>query len=214
MPRILMLHGYSQNDIVFRKRTAVLRKDLETLGMELGPLGWWLANAEKTAQIGYKESVHFLKNAWIEKGPFDGIIGFSQGAALAPLFVTELAFAATTGDMNSYILPKFMILVSGFVSIAVTALADAPIPEGELSANSGVLDLWPEGRVQIPALHVIGQGDAWVVPRESHGLVARFAEATSLVAEHEGGHYIPTNADMRVRFKEYVASQLAGTAPK
>ncbi|KAJ3249063.1 hypothetical protein HDU77_007900 [Chytriomyces hyalinus] len=241
MARILMLQGYAQNEAVFRKRTAILRKDMQAIGVELvycaaphlAPLpeqdqiseaerlkkhqllkqeeiltGWWVANAERTAYHGYKETIHMLKRFWIEKGPFDGIIGFSQGAALAPLLVTELAFAQTTNDSNIYTLPKFMLLFSGFVPIAVTSLADAPVPEGEAAANSGVLDHWTEGRIPIPSMHVIGAGDAWVLPRDSHALAARFVESSSVVVEHDGGHYIPTSSEMRLRFKEFVTLNL------
>ncbi|KAI9316561.1 serine hydrolase FSH [Obelidium mucronatum] len=233
--RILCLHGYSQNEKVFRKRSAVLRKDLAAAGAELiyvtaphlAPVpdqeldamteverlrlhseqkpedvlkGWWVSNAEKTGQVGYKESIQLLKKIWIEQGPFDGILGFSQGAAMAPLLLSELAFASTVNDATPYILPRFMIIVSGFVSSAVTGMADAPDQES-------VLNLWPQGKIPVPAMHVIGLGDAWVLPSESHRLVERFVEGVSVVIEHEGGHYIPTTADMRTRFKEFVASQ-------
>ncbi|KAJ3297978.1 Ovarian cancer-associated protein 2 [Rhizoclosmatium sp. JEL0117] len=233
--RILCLHGYSQNEKVFRKRSAVLRKDLETIGAELvyvtaphdaptpdqeidamteaerlklhGEMkpedilkGWWVSNADKTGQLGYKESIHFLKKVWIEKGPFDGILGFSQGAAMAPLLLSELAFASKVNDLTPYTLPRFLILVSGFVSSAVTGMADAPEEES-------VLNLWDEGKIPVPALHVIGLGDAWVVPLESNGLAQRFVEGASVIIEHDGGHYIPSTADMRAKFKEYVASR-------
>ncbi|KAJ3060610.1 hypothetical protein HDU98_003447 [Podochytrium sp. JEL0797] len=71
-----------------------------------------------------------------------------------------------------------------------------------------ILDSWPEGKIPIPAMHVIGLGDAWVIPTDSNNLAQRFTESMSVVIEHEGGHYIPTTADMRLRFKEFVENKI------
>ncbi|KAJ3131194.1 hypothetical protein HK100_006668 [Physocladia obscura] len=245
--RILCLHGYAQNEQVFRKRSAVLRKDLEKIGVELvyataphtAPppdqeadtmteaerslrhgvqkpeevlRGWWLSNIDKTGQIGYAESIHSLKAIWAAQGPFDGILGFSQGAALAPLLVSELAFASKQSDFaaSQFALPKFMIIVSGFISVAVKNLADANVPVADVSGvQDSILDAWPEGKIPISSMHVIGNGDVWVVPRESHALAARFVERSRLIVEHDGGHYIPTSAEMRLKFKEFVQAHIA-----
>lgn len=41
---------------------------------------------------GVEESLAFLRKVWDERGPFDGLLGFSQGAAMASLF-NHCAFA-------------------------------------------------------------------------------------------------------------------------
>lgn len=41
---------------------------------------------------GVEESLAFLRKVWDEQGPFDGLLGFSQGAAMASLF-NHCAFA-------------------------------------------------------------------------------------------------------------------------
>lgn len=35
--------------------------------------------------VGYQESIEYLESVFKEHGPFDGILGFSQGACLASL---------------------------------------------------------------------------------------------------------------------------------
>lgn len=44
---------------------------------------------------GVEESLAFLRKVWDEQGPFDGLLGFSQGAAMASLF-NHCAFAGGT----------------------------------------------------------------------------------------------------------------------
>lgn len=35
---------------------------------------------------GVEESMEYLRQVWEEQGPFDGLLGFSQGAAMASIF--------------------------------------------------------------------------------------------------------------------------------
>ena len=41
---------------------------------------------DPTAPQGLEESLAFLRRVWDEQGPFDGLLGFSQGAAMASIF--------------------------------------------------------------------------------------------------------------------------------
>lgn len=48
------------------------------------------------ARQGLEESLAFLGRVWDEQGPFDGLLGFSQGAAMASIF-NHCAFASRGG---------------------------------------------------------------------------------------------------------------------
>ncbi|KAJ3333468.1 Ovarian cancer-associated protein 2 [Blyttiomyces sp. JEL0837] len=271
--RILCLHGYTQNEAAFRKRTAVLRKDLEPYADliyvsapyivpmteeegkadairyqsflardENAGRAWWLPLPDRSDHIGYAESIEMMKQFWISHGPFDGILGFSQGAAFAALLATELAHPTSTPrlsnppltesiptieltstSLNTKItlqatlaalsisstprgplqLPRFMILISGFSSIS--------------GAHDGVLERWSSlGGIDVPSLHVIGESDAWVHPERSRDLASLFKEGSAALLYHDGGHFVPTKADMRTKLKEFIsgfaASANAGTA--
>ncbi|KAJ3395029.1 Ovarian cancer-associated protein 2 [Entophlyctis sp. JEL0112] len=251
--RILCLHGFAQNAAIFRRRSAVLRKDFEANGITLAYLdaphiaplyeleqdlhalhesarlqrhgevdpaevgrAWWVPSADRTSQSGYAESIKHLLSIWSSEGPFDGILGFSQGAALAPLFLAELRlYNSGQQESGKLLLPRFMILISGFIPVAIKSLALLSTDNPEVD---GVWDFWrresEDGTITTPTMHVIGTGDAWVSPAESRALAARFygissndetfAENKSIIVEHDGGHYVPTNADMRTKFKEFV----------
>ncbi|KND04666.1 uncharacterized protein SPPG_00381 [Spizellomyces punctatus DAOM BR117] len=200
--RILCLHGYTQNAEIFGKRIAVLAKDLKNLAEFVfisaphvipenspqtdaervtypegdGQRRWWRVDDESQAYEGAEESLEFVKGIWKSQGPFHGILGFSQGATMAALLVPILSPS-----------PLFSIHFSGFLpkSPAYIVLLDSIPP-------------------QIPSLHVMGQGDTWVSIERSRYLAERFGQGRKVVV-HDGGHFIPTNAEHRRTYREFVA---------
>lgn len=55
--------------------------------------GWWFNTEEhyfKATEpsdlcVGFIDSINLVKKIFLEKGPFDGILGFSQGAAFVSI---------------------------------------------------------------------------------------------------------------------------------
>eukprot|EP00057_Strongylocentrotus_purpuratus_P033414 XP_791341.3 PREDICTED: ovarian cancer-associated gene 2 protein homolog [Strongylocentrotus purpuratus] len=110
--KILCIHGYRQTGKPFREKTESLKKapkkHAEFVYMDAPNLiksksdesaatneerGWWFSDseggfraAEKTeVNPGYNESVETIAEALKEQGPFDGVLAFSQGAAMLAL---------------------------------------------------------------------------------------------------------------------------------
>jgi hypothetical protein len=117
-----------------------------------------------------------------DQGPFDGFLGFSQGACFAGLLPALM-------DLHS---PKFVILVGGFKSRA-TAHKDliSPAPM--------------EPKISAPSLHIIGTSDEWVVPDRSKELLFCYDEKTRSVLEHPGGHYIPSDASSKQKIVDWIS---------
>jgi hypothetical protein len=116
-----------------------------------------------------------------EHGPIDGVLGFSQGAALTGLLV---------GLRSPHGIPTaaqplkfdFAILIGGFVSndpdhAALYAAAES---------------------YALPSLHVIGRADRIVTSEASLSLAARFTNP--LLAMHDGGHLIASTEAVRSAF--------------
>lgn len=69
---------------------------------------WWLHNRELHTYPEFDAAVDYVLKCYKENGPFDGILGFSQGAGLG-LFLAALQ---DKGDIATQF--KFVISYSGF----------------------------------------------------------------------------------------------------
>jgi hypothetical protein len=145
---------------------------------------WYLRDNNGVTQVSLEKSFHDLLAYWQEKGPFDGIFGFSQGGMIATLI-------ATRPDLFPGL--KFMIL-AGSPDI------------GELSVpnigkeGSGI----PGIPITLRSLHFAGLADSIVDLSSSRNLAARFHGAQFI--EHEQGHCIPTKANYIALMIKFIES--------
>uniref|UniRef100_A0A8C9QA04 Esterase OVCA2 n=1 Tax=Spermophilus dauricus TaxID=99837 RepID=A0A8C9QA04_SPEDA len=206
--RVLCLAGFRQSERGFREKTGALRKALRgraervclsgphpgSCPPEEQPRGWWFSEEEAdvfsaleepTVCRGLEESLETVAQALSKLGPFDGLLGFSQGAALAAL-VCALGQA---GDLR-FPLPRFIILVSGFC------------PRGH-----GLKEPILQSNLSMPSLHVFGDTDRVIPSQESVQLANQFPGAITLT--HSGGHFIPAAASQRQAYLKFL-DQFAG----
>ncbi|XP_048222160.1 esterase OVCA2 [Perognathus longimembris pacificus] len=151
------------------------------------PRGWWFSEPEAdefsalnepTVCRGLEEALTTVARALSELGPFDGLLGFSQGAAL----VAHVCALGQAGDPR-FPLPRFIILVSGFC------------PRGFKEPSL-------QSPLSLPSLHVFGDSDRVIPSQESVQLAGRFPEAVTLT--HSGGHFIPAAASQRQAYLKFL----------
>lgn len=126
------------------------------------------------------------------EGPFDGVIGFSQGGALAALVASALEANPARLLPSEYRLSdevdgtrravcpnglvqpplKFAIIYSGFLAIDRTCT------------------VFFEPKIKTPTMHFLGQLDSVVDESRSRLLVAACFNPEVLV--HVGGHFVPS----------------------
>ncbi|XP_055371956.1 esterase GA18864 [Condylostylus longicornis] len=159
--------------------------------VEKDQLSWWFNSEDgKTFKatnrnaVAYKfeESVRFVENIWMAEGPFQGLLGFSQGACFVGL-IAGLAKMHMTK-----IRPNFVILSSGFISgsLAHVNYFDEPI--------------------EIPSLHIFGESDDIVTPQMSKALAKHFEHCEILT--HPGGHYFPATAVQKPIYLNFFQDRL------
>ena len=87
---------------------------------------------------GFDESLAFVTQVFRDKGPFDGVVGFSQGAGFAALLMVKMQ----RGELDSAIQFDFGCLFAGFPprDPRMRALAKAQA-------------------ITVPCLHVFGTTD-------------------------------------------------------
>ncbi|XP_043574102.1 esterase OVCA2 isoform X2 [Chiloscyllium plagiosum] len=149
--------------------------------------GWWFSNPVEDSFNaldhvetckGLEESLETISKAMAELGPFDGIMGFSQGAAL----VAMVCALKQKGDPRFQF--DFAILVAGFKS------------------RCKLHEHFYQEPIAIPSLHVFGDTDR-VIPGElSQDLSKSFVDPVILT--HTGGHFVPVSAPQKLVYSEFL----------
>jgi pimeloyl-ACP methyl ester carboxylesterase len=205
--RVLCLHG-------FRGSGAALRRQMRTLVQGLEPavefvyvdapalaasgFAWWnampfdaaLASTHGDEHVkhyaGFGHTVRWLTDLFAKQPPFDGIFGFSQGAALAALLVGMRA-PDGIATARAPLVFGFAVCVSGFPS-------NDPRHAALYAATE---------RFALPSLHLIGRIDGVVPAAASLTLATRFQNPD--VVEHAGGHVIPSTPEVRAALAALLA---------
>jgi fermentation-respiration switch protein FrsA (DUF1100 family) len=162
---------------------------------------WWRRKGDgipytyEGIEIGLAHIAHVLKT----EGPFDGVIGFSQGGAAAAMLASLLepgrreafeaaypaggmrypeSFGADKGYLEDTIHPplKFAVSYSGF------AAAGTPLYQG-----------FYEPKIKTPVLHFLGTLDTVVEESRSLALVKACEHSEGRVVYHPGGHFLPSS---------------------
>ena len=148
---------------------------------------WWKRSNSNDPNYyeGLEESLRQVETIWNESSsePFEGILGFSQGARLAHLIA--LLSSSSTRFRNL----RYVILVAGY---------DAPLPTN-----------WEYGVTQDPiiriqSLHVWGEKDNLITADQSRSVMQHYRNPPTTHV-HEGGHHVPmraANIEAYLRFIE------------
>lgn len=82
--------------------------------LEKQPRAWWMSREE--GYVGWESTIHSLAQLSREQGPFDGILGFSQGGSAAAVVAAAIEHPALLSKLDTIQTEplKFMISVSGF----------------------------------------------------------------------------------------------------
>ncbi|XP_033834282.1 esterase OVCA2 [Periophthalmus magnuspinnatus] len=156
--------------------------------VEADPRGWWFSDvaarsfsAQQKCEVslGLDQSVTTVRDAVKNLGPFDGILGFSQGAAFVAM-LCSLQEQNLEPDFHF----RFAILVAGFRSACTEHERFYEIP------------------LQIPSLHVFGQEDRVIPDHMSKDLLPVFKDPQILT--HPGGHFVPAASSHRQTYQDFI----------
>ncbi|SCU82453.1 LADA_0C05402g1_1 [Lachancea dasiensis] len=201
--KILMLHGYAQSGAIFYAKTGGFRKNLAKLGYELfypcAPnkisgadirdmddiastfntqagtddiYGWWLKDPNDEYRVP-QNTKDFLRDYIIENGPFDGIIGFSQGAGYAGYLCTDVRGLLSLSEEEQ---PNFKFFVSF---------------SGFRMAPKWFQQRYEDSPITVPSLHVLGELDTVVESSRVMWLYDSCSEKSRTLLKHPGGHFVP-----------------------
>ncbi|KAM4620108.1 esterase OVCA2 isoform 2-T2 [Polymixia lowei] len=152
------------------------------------PRGWWFSDVQAQSfsaqqqcqrSLGLDESVTAVREAVRDLGPFDGILGFSQGAALVAMLCS-----LQEQNLEPEFKFRFAVLVAGFRSAC---------EEHQTFYNAPLL---------IPSLHVFGLEDRVIPDKMSRDLLPTFQDPQVLT--HPGGHFVPAASAHRQTYQDFL----------
>lgn len=149
---------------------------------------WWNASDDGRVYRGLDETLEYV-NAFVQReGPFDGVIGFSQGGSLAALLCglqqerRQLAPGSAPPPGPALTFPDFQLC------ICICGLRTRLKEHDRLYRDRN-------GSFQLPSLHFLGKADS--LTPFSRRLVANFHDA--VIIEHRHGHVVPSLAEAGAR---------------
>ena len=215
--KILMLHGLGQTGDYFQSKTHGFRTALEELGYELyyptAPHRYPAANLPddlqstldptmKSAEVVAwlqndlvngtyilpQMTIDFLHDYIVENGPFEGVVGFSQGAGVAGYLLT---------DINSllHLTPEEQPPLQFFMAFSGFRL----IPECFQRQYN-------ENPITIPSLHVQGELDTITDSKKVRALYDCCDESNRTLLTHAGGHFVPNSRGFLKKVVEWLNS--------
>ena len=142
--------------------------------------GWW--DPSKSNNDIALDTTHLLKcvKNQLCPAPLDGLIGFSQGAALAALLCSNQARKVLDWS------PAFVVVASGYESL---------IPQHQQFFQSGV-------DPAIQSLHIAGALDRVVPAGKGLHLSQRFESAKFI--KHDKGHHFPDSSRVLEQITDFV----------
>lgn len=187
--RLLCLHGYHGSGEILRRQLQPLVRDLpvpldlcyvDAPSLADGDFGWWHQNFR-----GWERTRDWAVDLFAQQPRFDGIFGFSQGAALTAL-LTGLRAPDGQSSPERPLSFDFAMMASGFRS-------DSP-RHAELFTRRESFTL--------PSFHMLSRSDPIVATADSRALAAQFS--APVVVEHDGGHVIASTPPVRAAFTQFL----------
>jgi predicted esterase len=191
-----MVHKWAQFTYITAPHKVILIDDMNQVdNIDIGQskdeeqYGWFFNRDDHTFRgirkggpaIGFEDSVRLVEDVFEKEGPFDGILGFSQGAC----FVGLLCDLHQRGLLNCKF--DFAIMASGFKS-------------GSLSHMKYFNEI-----ITLPTLHIFGETDQIIPTEMSEQLSSAFLEP--VILKHPGGHYLPATAQQKSVYQSFLKAR-------
>ena len=157
--------------------------------------GWWRRSntSDPPEYVGMEKGLEVVANDLASQGPFDGVIGFSQGACFAALLASLLE-----GQSRKEAFAKAQARSSLAISypFSFEKLQHPPlkfcIPYSGFVAPGERYTAFYEPRIQTPVCSFIGSLDTLVDEARTQALADACGSSKSQVVTHPGGHFVPS----------------------
>ena len=151
----------------------------------------WSRKDEQTGEyVGLEASFDYLAEVLKTQGPFVGIIGFSQGAAIAAMLTSLLEGAPRTSSFSAHQSSGGIAFPDSIRSLHHPRFKFAVAYSGFLATDPRYAACF-KPQIETPVLHVLGSLDGVVDEQRSLSLVRACVGGEERVVYHPGGHFVP-----------------------
>ncbi|KAL5078999.1 hypothetical protein RYX36_007420 [Vicia faba] len=191
-PKILCLHGFRTSGQILKTQvlrwpeTVLQKLDLVFLDGKFPAQGksdvegifgppyyeWFQSNEDFTEYRNFEQCLTYIEDYMLQNGPFDGVLGFSQGAFLAAALPGMQEQGVALQKINKI---RFLILISGAM------FGGMKYGTPKLASNAY------SKPIHCPSLHIIGEKD-FLKPES---IILQEAFVDPVVIHHPKGHTIP-----------------------
>lgn len=171
--QLAKLHGSKNED---GKNTLDLASQFSTSATSDDLSGWYTRDGPGLSDFTIeKRTLDYLHDYVIQNGPFDGLMGFSQGAGLAGYLLTDFNGILNLSEEEQPDF-KFFISFSGF--------------KFEPDHFQGSYN---KKKLSTPSLHVEGELDSVVTAARVNDLYECFEKNSRTLLKHPGAHFVPNS---------------------
>jgi len=179
----------------------------------------WLQslNEDFTKYTGWTHSVQYVMEYMKNEGPFDGLLGFSQGCIIVQLIAAMTRWESIVPAVKISDVQKLKPLSELYESLRdksllpVAGLKFAILVGGFLPNDETLKSIFKSIEIpDFPSLHIIGESDKIIVPERSEELVNLFKAENSngqIVRAkhiHKGQHVIPHDKQTIDAVKDFI----------
>ena len=161
--------------------------------------GWWRRSntADPPEYLGLQEALAETTKVLASEGPFDGVIGFSQGAALAGMVASLLEGPPRRDAFAHFHRPDGSVSIaypSSFASLQHGPLKFFVVYSGFVAPGERYKAFYERPLIQTPSCHFVGGLDSVVEESRCRALIdASGGDAKAKVVFHPGGHFVPNS---------------------
>jgi fermentation-respiration switch protein FrsA (DUF1100 family) len=181
--------------------------------------GWWRRSntAEPPEYLGLEDGMAAVAKILATEGPFDGVVGFSQGAALTAMLASLLE-GPPRHEAFSYFRTESPLSIPfppSFESLQHPPLKFGVIYSGFVAPGQRYKAFYDHPHIQTPTAHFLGSLDSVVDEGRSRALIdACGGEGKARVIWHPGGHFVPSGKQHLEALVDFIQSTTSLTPQK
>ncbi|KAJ9656183.1 Family of serine hydrolases 3 [Neophaeococcomyces mojaviensis] len=176
--------------------------------------GWWRRSdtSNPPEYVGIEDGLAMVAETIKSEGPFDGVMGFSQGAAMAAM-VTSLLEGESRKDAFKAAQAKSKLTVpypASFASLDHPPLKFCVSYSGFIAPGERYTGFYNPS-IQTPMCHFVGSLDTVVEEARTNLLIdAAGGPQKTTVVVHPGGHFVPNNRQYLDTVVAFIKAKMSG----